>query len=111
MYFFQELDTLHCVHLINITPLYGTQIYKVKTRRTVNTRLNETADQEPPGKKLAKGAPNRKEPTIPFNLTNYMESDCESGDENNLPYASFSNTSFKFNNSTCQNQSLIDETK
>lgn len=61
-------------------------------------------------KKMARGAPNRKEP-IPFNLTNYIESDCESGDENNLPYASFSNTSFKFNNSTCQNQSLIDETK
>ena len=59
---------------------------------------------------MAKGAPNRKEP-IPFNLTNYIESDCESGDENNLHYASFSNTSFKFNNSTCQNQSLIDETK
>ena len=42
-------------------------------------------------KKLAKGAPNRKEP-IPFNLTNYIESVCESGDENNLLYASFSNT-------------------
>ena len=54
-------------------------------------------------KKLAKGVPNRKEP-IPFNLRNYIESDCESGDENNLPYSSFSNTSFKFNNSTCQNQ-------
>ena len=56
------------------------------------------------------GEPNRKEP-IPFNLTDYIESYCESGDENNLLYASFSNTSFKFNNSTCQNQSLIDEAK
>jgi len=53
-------------------PFFGIQIYKVKTR-TVNTRLNETADQEPaPGKKkMAKGAPNRKEP-IPFNLTNQL---------------------------------------
>ena len=31
-------------------PFFGIQIYKVKTR-TVYTRLNETADQEPPGKK------------------------------------------------------------
>ena len=46
--FFSELDTLHCIHLIKIMPFFGTQIYKVKTR-TVNTRLNETADEEPPG--------------------------------------------------------------
>ena len=53
--FFSELDTLHCIHLINITPFFGTQLYKVKTR-AVNTRLNETADQERPGKKIGEGS-------------------------------------------------------
>lgn len=62
-------------------------------------------------KKLAKGVPNRKEP-IPFNLTNYIESDCESGDENNLPYASFSNKALNLTiRPVTENQSLIDETK
>ena len=83
---------MHYIHLINIIPFFGIQIYKVKTR-TVNTRLNETTDQEPAPskKKLAKGTPNRKEP-IPFNLKNYIDSECETEDDNNLLYASFSNT-------------------